>query len=99
MLRADHDIAQLTRHPVELHRFVDREREHVGRLWLAAMLAVQSRDPRGVDEGDREMPLAHAGARRRKAAQAPNLRLIQVALAERAVGEDLHFDRSPAHRR
>ena len=54
VLGADRDVAELAR-AGRGAEFVDREGEHVGRGVLAAVVAVQLLDPRGVDDLHREM--------------------------------------------
>ena len=49
VLRADDDVAELARAGAQPGT-VDREREHVGRLVLTAVLAVELVDALGVDE-------------------------------------------------
>jgi hypothetical protein len=60
VLRADQDVAQLARAGAR-PALVDGEREHVGGLRPAPVLAVQRRDPGGVHELDREVAVIHAG--------------------------------------
>ncbi len=58
LLGADDDVTELARAGDPLDA-VDREREHVGRLVAAAVLAVQLADPVRRDQLDREVPLEH----------------------------------------
>ena len=63
VLGADHDVAKLAR-AGDVAGAVDRERQDVGGLVLAPVLAVQLGDPLRADELDRQVAVAHAGRAR-----------------------------------
>ena len=71
VLGTDHDVAELARAGSATGR-VDREREDVGGLVLAPVVAVQIADPRLADQLDREVPL-QPGRRKRRLGRAPQL--------------------------
>jgi hypothetical protein len=64
VLGADDDVAQLAR-PGRGARLVDREREDVGRLVLAAMVAVELADPCLADQLDGQVSGQAGGGQRR----------------------------------
>ena len=57
---ADDDVAEQARDALESLVLVDRKRQHVGGLVLAAMLAVELLHLEGVDEDDADLNLPHA---------------------------------------
>ena len=65
VLGADRDVAELAR-AGDRAGAVDREGEHVGRLVLAAVLAVELADPLRVDDLDRQVAVLHPGRRERR---------------------------------
>jgi hypothetical protein len=90
VLGADDDVAKLAR-PGGGFVLVNGEREHIGRLVLAAMLAVELGDPLRVDELDRDVTAVHAPRRRRQ---------LGGAEQRRVLGPDqLHFQAQARRRR
>ena len=73
VLRADHDVPELARAGGRAV-LVDREREDVGRLVIAAVRGVELGDPPGVDVLDRDVTVVYAGGRERQADEALDLR-------------------------
>src|SRR5687767_13719560 len=63
VVRTDYDVASLAR-PRRGARPVDREREDVGRLVLAAVVAVELADALLLDELDRQVPVKAGGRHR-----------------------------------
>jgi hypothetical protein len=82
VLRADDDIAKLAwpgRRPI----LVDRERQDVGRLVLAAVVAVQLVDVLLVDELDRQVAIGYAGGLESRLRRAPEARVVCLDLDQR----------------
>ena len=75
VLGADDDVAELAQPGGQPGvGAVDREREDVGRALLAAVLGVELRDPAGVDELDRDVPVLDPGGGERERDEALGLR-------------------------
>jgi hypothetical protein len=82
VVRADDDIAELAwprRRPI----LVDRERQDVGRLVLAAVVAVQLLDALLVDQLDRQVAIGYAGGLESRLRRAPEARVVCLDLDQR----------------
>jgi hypothetical protein len=84
-LRADRDVADLAR-PLGRAGAVDREREDVGGLVAAAVLAVQLADPLLGDELDGDVPVVDPARGERQRAQ------LGDVLPGQRVADDLDFE-------
>jgi hypothetical protein len=82
VLGADDDVAQLAR-PRDRLVLVDRERQHVGRLILAAVLAVQRADALLSHQLDGQVAVLDAGRRQRRLGRAPEARIVCLDLDQR----------------
>jgi hypothetical protein len=82
VLGADHDVTELAR-ARDRAVLVDREREHVGRLILAAVVAVELADPVLVHDLDRQVAVVDAGGLERRLGRAAEARIACLDLDQR----------------
>jgi hypothetical protein len=82
VLGADDDIAELA-WPGRRLVLVDRERQNVSRLVLAAVVAVQLLDAPLVDQLDREVAVGYAGGLESRLRRAPEARIVCLDLDQR----------------
>ena len=94
VLGADHDVAQLARAGARSPSLVDREREHVGRPVLAAVLAVELAIRSASTNSTATWPVLDARPRRARARQP--LDLERGGARGAAVADDLDLEQRQA---